>query len=526
MQNTLQLQRVGLANRVCQLFKPVPLNLGIKQGQGKVGFRTLSKKNDVRFISTTAQTSAVTTNYQGRQKVLQKEAAKVCILGGGFGGLYTAIKLEQLMWPRNKKPQVTLVDQTDRFVFKPMLYELLVETVQPWEVAPTFQELLAPYQIKLVKGKVSEVLVNKKDEPYEGKVMLNDGSCIEYDWLVVALGSEANLQVVEGAKEHAIPFCTYQDAVKIKDSLQVLKQEDRPHIAIVGGNYAGIELAGVISEAVGKERAIVTVYTASEDILPDAPPAQKESAREYLKQLGVQIQCGAGIQKVLQSQDNPDKKLIQLTQDESIEVDLVLWTAGQAPVTGDKISKYDAFPFPKTQRGLLKVEETLRVEDNPRVFALGDVSGFQVGQDALQPATAQVALQQADYAAWNIWSSINNRALLPFRYQHLGNMMSLGKLQGSVAVNLPVPYPISSTVNSSKILNGMLQFIGVKVEGGDQGITVEGPFGGIVRRAAYLYRQPTDEHRVRVGARWLQQGLKDAQDIAREFGTRLQTMRS
>jgi hypothetical protein len=78
-------------------------------------------------------------------------APRVCILGGGFGGLYTAVKLESLIWPKGKKPRVTLIDQGERFVFKPLLYELLNGTAQPWEVAPTFAQLLAPYPVQFVQ---------------------------------------------------------------------------------------------------------------------------------------------------------------------------------------------------------------------------------------------------------------------------------------------------------------------------------------------------------------------------------------
>lgn len=59
---------------------------------------------------------------------------RVCILGGGFGGLYTAVRLDQLLWPRENKPQVTLIDQSERFVFKPLLYDLVAGVAQPWEV--------------------------------------------------------------------------------------------------------------------------------------------------------------------------------------------------------------------------------------------------------------------------------------------------------------------------------------------------------------------------------------------------------
>lgn len=71
----------------------------------------------------------------------------ICILGGGFGGLYTAIRLESLMWPKHQKPRITLVDQNDRFVFKPLLYDLLTKTASEDEVAPEYSTLLAPYNV-------------------------------------------------------------------------------------------------------------------------------------------------------------------------------------------------------------------------------------------------------------------------------------------------------------------------------------------------------------------------------------------
>eukprot|EP01025_Chloroclados_australasicus_P060222 TRINITY_DN770_c0_g3_i1.p1 TRINITY_DN770_c0_g3~~TRINITY_DN770_c0_g3_i1.p1 ORF type:complete len:533 (-),score=56.93 TRINITY_DN770_c0_g3_i1:358-1956(-) len=507
---------------------------------GYRGYRSLVCNRKYHYV-TSAAVSETSTPMTGARDFSSGAAdtpawsgvdnPKVCILGGGFGGLYTAIKLDQMMWPRNKKPKITLVDQQERFVFKPMLYELLVNTVQPWEVAPTFQELLAPFQIQVIKGKVDKVVAEKPDADASskqgGQVFLRDGSSVEYDWLVIALGTEPNLQIVPGAKEHALPFCTYENAVQVNEALTKLKSSsETANIAVVGGNYAGVELAAMVVEALGKGKSDVTVYTTTMDILPDAPQAQVESARKILQQAGVKLRTNTGVQRVLQPASNPNKKVLQITAEEQIEVDLVLWTAGQTPVPGASNTKYDAFPFPKTAKGLLKVENTLRVVDNPRVFALGDVSGLQADQNGLQPATAQVAMQQSDYAAWNIWSSVNGRMLLQFRYQHLGNMMSLGKLQASVALNVPVPYPVSTAISSNNIINGLFSLAGVKVEGGDNGLSIDGPMGGLIRRAAYLYRQPTDEHRVRVGMSWLQQGLKDAQDIAREFTSRLQSTQS
>lgn len=133
---------------------------------------------------------------------------------------------------------------------------------------------------------------------------------------------------------------------------------------------------------------------------------------------------------------------------------VVLWTAGARPATGEprhmlhgthdhlprltSVSWQEAggrapaqrvgLPFAVDGRGAMKTDPTLRVLDTSRVFALGDVAAVSSeGGSTTFPATAQVAFQQADYVAWNVWASINGRPTLPFRYQHLGDMMSLGR---------------------------------------------------------------------------------------------------
>lgn len=80
-----------------------------------------------------------------------EQGPRVCILGGGFGGLYTALRLDSLLWPHGSKPQVTLIDRSERFVFKPLLYELLNGGATEDEVAPPFRQLLAPYSINFIQ---------------------------------------------------------------------------------------------------------------------------------------------------------------------------------------------------------------------------------------------------------------------------------------------------------------------------------------------------------------------------------------
>ena len=87
------------------------------------------------------------------------------VVGGGFGGLYAALKLDALGdWPDRNPPRVTLVDRSDRFVFKPLLYELVNETAPEWEVCPKFEDLLEPTKVAFHRGRVADV----RPDPPEG----------------------------------------------------------------------------------------------------------------------------------------------------------------------------------------------------------------------------------------------------------------------------------------------------------------------------------------------------------------------
>ena len=98
-----------------------------------------------------------------------------------------------------------------------------------------------------------------------------------------------------------------------------------------------------------------------------------------------------------------------------------------------------------------------------RVFACGDdacIEDESGGEVSAFPATAQVALQQADYVAWNLWAAINNRPLLPFRYQHLGDMMSLGTQNAAIALPFSLPKPVNDAIRSSPLAS-VASLIGV-----------------------------------------------------------------
>ncbi len=396
---------------------------------------------------------------------MTQSTPQVCILGGGFGGLYTALRLSQLSWEGFTRPEITLVDQNDRFVFLPLLYELLTRELETWEIAPPFEELLSGTGIRFVKGTVSAIDTNAKQVEVQTS---NEAQTLPYDRLVLALGGETPMDMVPGAAEHAIPFRSVEDAYCLEEKLRALEDsdKDRIRIAVAGGGYSGVELACKLAERLG-DRGRVRIVELSDKILRTSPEFNRESARKALEDQNVWIDLETSIEAI-----GADEIKLQFKQQvDTIPVDIVLWTVGTKVVP-----VIEALDLPKSDRNQIRINPTLDVIDHPEIFALGDLATGEDADAQKLPATAQVAFQQADYAGWNVWASLTNRPLLPFRYQNLGEMMSLG--------------------SSSATLTGL-------------GVTLNGPLAHVARRLVYLSRMPTLEHQMRVGFNWMTKPLQD-----------------
>lgn len=393
---------------------------------------------------------------------MTEQPTRVCILGGGFGGLYTALRLSQLPWEKSQRPEIILVDHNDRFVFSPLLYELLTGELQTWEIAPPFEEILANTGVRFTQAAVAGIDVDER------RVHLQDGPEFSYERLVLALGGETPLDMAPGAAEYAIPFRTVADAYRLEERLRILEESDadKIRVAIVGGGYCGVELACKLAERLG-ERGRLRLVELSDLILRTSPDFNRDAAHKALDDRSVWIDLETGVESI-----GPDTiSLLYKGQLDTIPVDLVLWTVGTrvAPVVR-------SLPLKQNNRGQLTTTPTLQIVDHPEIFALGDLADSRDAEGQQVPSTAQAAFQQADYTAWNIWASLTGRPLLPFRYQHLGEMMTLG------------------TDNAT--------FTGA-------GIKLDGPLAYLTRRLAYLYRMPTLDHKLKVGFNWIARPVLD-----------------
>jgi NADH dehydrogenase len=394
---------------------------------------------------------------------MTEQRARICILGGGFGGLYTALRLSQLPWTKLEKPEIVLVDRSDRFLFSPLLYELMTGELQTWEIAPPFAELLAGTGVRFYQATVTEIDLGAQ------RVQFQDGSDLTYDRLVLALGGETPLAQVPGSAEYALPFRTVADAHRLEERLRVLEESEaeKIRVAIVGGGYSGVELACKLADRL-QDRGRVRLVELSDQLLRTSPEFNRTSAAKALQDRSIWLDLETEVAEITSDSISLNYKNMV----DTIPVDVVLWTVGTRVA-----EVINTLPLKKSDRGKVVTASTLQVVDQPNVFAIGDLADCKDVAGQQVPPTAQAAFQQADYLGWNLWASLTGRPLLPFRYQYLGEMMTLG------------------TDNAT--LTGM-------------GIKLEGSLAVVARRLAYLYRMPTLDHQLRVGLNWITQPIVSA----------------
>ncbi|XP_039014454.1 alternative NAD(P)H-ubiquinone oxidoreductase C1, chloroplastic/mitochondrial-like isoform X2 [Hibiscus syriacus] len=306
-----------------------------------------------------------------------------------------------------------------------MLYELLSGEVDDWEIAPRFSELLANTGVQFLQDKVKILhpsdhwgMNGHKQSSCGGTVLLESGLLIEYDWLVLALGVEAKLDVVQGALEFALPFSTLDDACKVNKKLRTLERmkfgkDSLICVAVVGCGYSGVELAATISERL-QDRGIVQAINVETTICPTAPAGNREAALKVLSSRKVQLLLGYFVRCVRRVTDmetsgdatvkregkdiaesNSEKYVLDLQPAEKglesqiLEADLVLWTVGSKALLPELEPCDKPHELPLNARGQAETDETLRVKGHPRIFAIGDSSSLRDSAGRLLPATAQ-----------------------------------------------------------------------------------------------------------------------------------------
>ena len=360
---------------------------------------------------------------------------RIVILGGGFGGLYTALHLDKAL-ARDSSLEVTLVNRENFFLFTPMLHEVAASDLELTHIVNPIRKLLR--RVQFVEGSVESIDLNLR------RVTVSHGGMhhhhdLEYDHLVIALGSVTNFYGLPGVEEHALTMKSLGDAIYLRNRLLQLLEEANfecacdvrtPLLTVVvaGGGFAGVETMAAVNDFL--REALEFYPRLHEDLLRvvlvhDGPVLLPELGEK----LGTYAQQKLGERKI---QIRLKTRISGMTNDgvvlsdgTTIPAKTLVWTAGTSP------NPLLATLPCKTERGRLVVIESMEVPEWPGVWALGDCAQIpdpRTGQP--YPPTAQHALRQGKVLAGNILATIRGERKRPFVFTTIGLLASIGKRTG------------------------------------------------------------------------------------------------
>lgn len=350
---------------------------------------------------------------------------KVVILGAGFGGLTAARALDSLA-------DVTLVDRHNFQTFLPLLYQVSTAGLAADHVAYPIRGALRKTGVKFRMG--SPISVDHRNK----SIKLDSSETLDFDYLIVALGSTTNDFDIKGVAEHSLGMKSVSEALNIRSEIMrrfedLCRFEDDTQfsIAVVGGGPTGVEMAGAIAElkrgplnsdnAQAAKNMSVFLIEAGPRLLPSLSKKSSDRTKKDLEKLGVTVFTGAAVKQVAPRQ-------IHLSDGKSIPAEITIWAAG---VKGEPAMKLLALP----EDGIrITVDKTLQVSNYPYVFAIGDIAGAKGRDGNFLPMVAPVAIQQARFVAKQIGRIIKNEPLREFSYLDKGSMATIGRNKAVVEV--------------------------------------------------------------------------------------------
>lgn len=347
---------------------------------------------------------------------------RIVILGAGYGGIVTAIRLQKEL--NYNEADVTLVNKHDYHYITTHLHMPAAGTDNPENARVNILKLIDEFKIDFVKSTVVQI------RPQEKKVILEEGT-LTYDYLVIGLGGEPETFGIPGLKEYAMNIRSINSVRFIREHIEYqfakFKREpsrtDYLTFVVGGAGFTGIEFVGELADRIPQlckefdvDPSLVKIYNveAAPTALPGFDPELVEYAMEVLKHKGVTFKIATAIKEC-----TPEG--VVLATGEEIKSSTVIWTGG---IRGNHILDEAGF---ETMRGRIKVDETLRAPGYDNVYVLGDCSIVMNPEGRPYPPTAQISMQQAEVCASNLIAQIRGSELKKFEYKPKGTVASLGR---------------------------------------------------------------------------------------------------
>jgi NADH dehydrogenase len=407
-----------------------------------------------------------------------KKKKKVLVLGGGFGGVFAAKTLDKL---GRGQIEVELVNNNNYFVFQPLLPEVAASSINSADAVVPLRQLMSKVQVRQARvmgidfaKKTATVMQGARMTPVD----------LEYDEVVLALGTGVDLERIPGMADHALTMKDLTDAQILRTHvigcLETADVTSDPEVkqqlltfVVVGAGFSGVETVAEMRELI--RRALPYYHNIKPDeirmhliefaprILPTFPADLAEYATKQLGKQGIEVLTSVGTKSATSTG-------VELTDDRIIQASTIVATIGNGPHPLVSLLGLDM------QWGRIKTDRFMRVPGQDNVWALGDAALIPLVDNPTEdPAdfatqTAQFAVREGDQLARNIAAKLNDKELTQFEYKSKGSLASLGMSKAVADV---------------------------------YGMKLSGTFAWLLWRGFYLSFLPGFSAKFRVGVNWL-----------------------
>ena len=336
----------------------------------------------------------------------------VVVLGSGYAGTGAVKRLESEL---DDEADITWVSDVDHHLVLHESHRCIRDPDVREKVTFDVADIKSP-STRFVQGRVTDVDVDERS------VTLEDGSTVDYDYLLVGVGSRTAFFGIEGLEEHSLTLKSLQDALDIHEAVTEAAREasrsDPAQVVVGGAGLSGIQSAGEIAEFRDKHRAPVDIHLVEglDNVFPNNDPVVQAKLRKLLKENDVEIHTGEFIGEV-------DDGTVYVGDETELDYDVLLWTGGitgQAPAETADVEK-------DKRSNRIESASDFRTSDE-RIFAIGDAALVeQADTDGPAPPTAQAAWQAAEVAGENIARAVRGQPLEEWRYDDKGTLISVGE---------------------------------------------------------------------------------------------------
>lgn len=357
------------------------------------------------------------------------EKKRVVILGAGYAGVHAAKLLEKKFRKNRQALEITLIDKKPYHTLLTDLHEVAGSRLAIDAVKVNLNKIFAGREVRVALDDIREI-------DFEGNRLLSEDTVYPYDYLILATGSQPTFFGVSGAEENSFTLWSLKDAIEIRRHIEDLfekaggendpvKRRELLTIAIAGGGFTGIELAGELGEwkkklcrvhRIDEKEVRIVVIEAMPTILPILTEKLIKKAEKRLERLGIEVMTDTPIVQV-------EKDFIELKDGSKIKSSTLVWTAGVQAT-----SFMCGLGLECGKRGRVKTNAYMESLDYENVYVIGDSTSYAEPAEGSKelPQIVETALQTAETAVHNLHAQIEGGQKKEHESNYHGFMVSIG----------------------------------------------------------------------------------------------------